>query len=32
MANYTIDARDNLVGTTINNTIQEFNEIRVSLY
>ena len=30
MANYTIEARDNLVGTTINMTIQEFNEIRVS--
>ena len=29
VANYTLEIRDDLVGTTINATIQDFNEIRV---
>lgn len=29
VANYTLEVRNNLVGTTINNTLQEFMEIRV---
>ena len=32
VANYTIEVRNNLVGTTINMTYQEFIETRVSAY
>ena len=32
VANYTLEIRDDLVGTAINTTLQEFNEIRVRTY